>query len=86
MTIPCERYRFPDLRLPKQLRLHAALPQRLCQFANRLLDSLRRQLKRPEMHRDALTGREIEVRLHGFGGTHVDVLHEPARLVGADWE
>src|SRR5204862_2045327 len=29
---------------------------------------------------------EIEVRLHGFCRIHVDVLHEPARLVGPDRE
>src|SRR3989442_444713 len=38
------------------------------------------------MHRDTLARAEIEVRLHGLRRIHVDVPHEPARLVGADRE
>src|SRR5213079_570001 len=51
---------------------------------NRLVYSLRGQLKRAEVHRDAAAGAEIEVRLHRFSRIHVDVLHAPARLIGAD--
>ncbi len=79
-----ERYRLPDVRCPKPLRRHAALVQRPRQFANRFVDSLWRQLKRAEMHGDAVARREIEVRLHGFCRIHVDVFHEPARLVRPD--
>jgi hypothetical protein len=38
-------------------------------------------LERPEVHRDALRHFEIQMRLNGFGGIHVNRLHEPARLI-----
>src|SRR5207237_9061767 len=82
--IPCDRYRLAGLRRPKLLYRHAALLERLRQFPNRLVHSLRRQLKRAVMHRETAARAEIEVRLHGFGRIHVNVFHEPARLVGAD--
>ena len=37
-----------------------------------------------EVHADAQGGTKVEVRLHGLRRIHVDVLHKPARLVGAD--
>ena len=36
------------------------------------------------MHADAFGGLKIEVRLHRFCWIHVNGLHEPAWLVGAD--
>ena len=76
--------RLADLYRLKAIRGHAALSQRVRQLADRLVDTLRRQLKGPEVHRDAPGGTEIEVCLHRLRRIHMDVLHEPARLVGAD--
>src|SRR5437667_435141 len=81
-----KRDRLSHLHRPKPLCRHAALAQRLCQLAHGLVDSLRGQLERAVMHSDALTRRQIEVRLHGFHRIHVNVLHEPAWLVGPDGE
>src|SRR2546428_10783855 len=78
--------RLSHLRRPEPLRRDTALAQRLCQFAHRLGDSLRGQLERAEMHGDALARRQIEARLYGFGRIHVNLLHEPAWLVGPDGE
>jgi hypothetical protein len=41
-------------------------------------------LKGAEVHGDAPARSEIEMRLHRFRRIHVDVFHEPARLVGPD--
>ncbi len=43
-------------------------------------------MKRAEVHCDTLARREIEMRLHRFRRIHVDVFHEPARLIGTDGE
>ena len=59
---------------------------RVLERSQRLVDALGGQLERAEMHADALGGAEIQVRLHRLCRIHVNGLHEPARLVGADRE
>src|SRR5215210_887301 len=54
-------------------RGHTAILEGGGELANRLVDSLRGQLKSAEVHGDALAGAEVEMRLHRFGRIHVDV-------------
>src|SRR5438105_4988174 len=57
---------------------------RLVQRLQRIVDPLRRQLKRAEVHPHAPGRVEIQVRLHRLGRIHVNHPHEPAGLVRAD--
>src|SRR5262249_45207312 len=60
--------------------IHARERQRPLRFVN----GFGRQLKRAEVHTQALLRAEVEVGLYRLSRVHVDVLHEPARLVRAD--
>jgi hypothetical protein len=52
----------------------------------RLIDWLPGELKYTEMHSEALLTVKVNVRLNCFFRIQMDVFHEPARLVGTDWE
>src|SRR5690349_20772408 len=45
-----------------------------------------RELKRAPVKPERLARAAVDHCLHGFVWIHVLVLHEPARLVGADWK
>src|SRR5437879_4771207 len=59
---------------------------RVLERAQRFVDALGGQLEGAEMHADAFGRLEIHVRLHRLRRIHVNDLHEPPRLVGADRE
>ena len=74
----------PNPSVREARRRDVSRAARLVERAQRFVDALGRQLERAEMHADALGRLEIQVRLHGLRRIHVNGLHEPARLVGAD--
>ena len=58
--------------------------QRDTELAHRVVDALVGELEAAEMCRDAEPGAEIQMGANGLVRVHVLLLHEPARLVGAD--
>ena len=75
---------FAEPRNPESGRRDVQGATCLIERARRLVNALRRQLERPEVHRDALRRFQIQMCLHGFGWIHVNRLHEPAGLIGTD--
>src|SRR3984957_16048891 len=65
---------------------NAAYGERVSEIRLRPIDRFCRQLKRPEMHADAVPADQVPVSPHRFGRIHVHRPHEPARLIGADAE
>ena len=81
-----EPHRLPELKGPESLRQDIAGRARFRQSSDRFVDTFGGHREGSEMHADAFGRFKVEVRLYGFGRIHVNRLHEPARLVGADWQ
>ena len=81
-----ESHRFAKLQRSELGPWHAAGAARLIQRAERLVQTFSRELEGAKVHPDAHRDLEIDVRLHRLGRIHVNRLHEPARLVGANWQ
>src|SRR5260370_8279613 len=74
------------LERDKTLARNLRFIERRTQRNHRRVDCLVGQLKRAVMMRQRLPGAAIGQSLYRIRRIHVLILHEPARLIGADWE
>src|SRR6185436_6119549 len=81
-----ELSRLPMLHQEETIRRYAVLCQRLGELARWLVEQLVGQAKSPPMHGHRVARMQILLRAHCFLGIGMHYAHEPAWLVGADWQ